>query len=149
MIKLLAWIAAWCIFWFIGGMLVLATDTAAHPAACTYDGNADGVVNGLDVGGFISAFGEGCYDDTATLTWTAPTQNTNGSTYDDGAGFNIYYGTESGVYPNSVNIPDPAIVSHVIDNLTPGDYYFVVTAYATSDNESEYSGEVSKTVSYQ
>jgi len=147
MTKFVVWVLAWCVFWFVGGLLVLGTmDSEAHPAACVYDGNNDGIVNGLDVGGFISAFGEGCYDDSATLTWTAPTQNTDGSTYTDPGGFIVYHGTEPGVYPHSVSLPSPTITSTVFEGLAIGTHYFVVTAYDTSDNESEYSGEVSKVI---
>ncbi len=36
---------------------------------------------------------------TATLSWTPPTQNTDGSPLTDLAGYRVYWGTSSGNYP--------------------------------------------------
>jgi hypothetical protein len=41
---------------------------------------------------------------STTLSWTAPTQNDDGSTLTDLAGYRIYWGTTSGSYPNSATI---------------------------------------------
>jgi fibronectin type 3 domain-containing protein len=53
----------------------------------------------------------------------------------------VYYGTYSGVYPNSLAVYSS---SAVISNLLNGtEYFFVVTAVDSSGNESLYSSEVS------
>jgi hypothetical protein len=86
------------------------------------------------------------------LTWTAPTQNTDGTPLTDLAGFKIYLGTTpGGPYPVSVDIPDPAATTFTVPNLTDGEtYYFVSTAYnsAATVQESDYSNEVSKTIPF-
>lgn len=84
----------------------------------------------------------GCVD----LTWTAPTQNTDGSELTDLAGFKIYYGTVSGTYDQSVTIDSPTADNYSVCQLSTGTWYFVATAYNTSGIESDYSNEATKTV---
>jgi hypothetical protein len=83
---------------------------------------------------------------TASLNWTAPTTNADGSPLLDLAGFRVYYGTTTGVYTSSVTVPGPASTSYSLSGMAAGDYYMAVTAYDTSGNESIKSEEVPKTV---
>ncbi len=83
---------------------------------------------------------------SVTLRWTAPTQSADGSALTDLAGYRIRYGTTPGNYPTAVTFNNPGISSAVIDNLTPGTYYFVCTAFDTSNNESVFSNEATKTI---
>ncbi len=83
---------------------------------------------------------------SATLSWTPPTQNTDGSPLTDLAGYKIYYGTESGNYQTSIQIDNPGIAIYVVENLTPNTYYFVLTAFNSSGVESLFSNEASKQV---
>ena len=83
---------------------------------------------------------------SVTLSWQAPTQRTDGSALTDLAGYRIRYGTAPGSYANQVQIANPGITSYVINNLPPGTYYFVATAYDSAGRESEFSGMVSKSV---
>lgn len=83
---------------------------------------------------------------SATLNWTAPTQNEDGSDLTDLAGYKLYWGTTSGSYPNSATIDNPSVTTYVVDNLSPGTYEFVATSYNTSGVESRYSGAATKVV---
>ena len=83
---------------------------------------------------------------TALLSWTPPTENTDGSTLTDLAGYKIYYGTASSSYTEIVTINNPGLSSYQIDNLTTADWYFVVTSVNSAGIESSYSTEVSKTI---
>jgi hypothetical protein len=84
-------------------------------------------------------------DESATLTWTAPTQNTDGTPLTDLAGFKIYYGINGGgPYDGVVDIPDPAATAHVIQPLGSGAWFFVSTAYNAIGTESDFSNEVMK-----
>jgi hypothetical protein len=83
---------------------------------------------------------------SATLSWTAPTQNTDGSGLSDLAGFNIYWGTVVGSYPNKITINNASISTYVVENLVPGTYRFVATSFAESGIESDYSGVAVKSV---
>ena len=52
-------------------------------------------------------------------------------------------GTRSGAYTNSVTIDNPGITTYVVDNLAPGTYEFVATAFNRSGIESVYSNPAS------
>ena len=88
----------------------------------------------------------------ATLTWTAPTQNTDGTPLTDLAGFKLYMGqAPGGPYPVSVDIPDPLATTFTVPNLTDGaTYYFVSTAYnsAAVVQESDFSNEATKLIPF-
>lgn len=74
----------------------------------------------------------------------------NANTEPDLAGYKVYYGTSPGVYTVTIDVgltATPSTPSHTIYNLTKGTtYYFNVTAYDTSNNESGFGTEVSKLV---
>lgn len=80
---------------------------------------------------------------TVTLTWTAPTQNEDGSPLTDLAGYKIRFGGQSGSYPNVVDLGNPGLLTYVVTDLVPSTYYFVVSAYNSSGVESRYSNEAS------
>ena len=79
---------------------------------------------------------------SVTLNWTPPTTNTDGTPLTDLAGYKLYYGTSSGNYGSPIDVNN--VTTYTISNLTVGSYYFVVTAYDLSGNESDYSNEVVK-----
>jgi len=83
---------------------------------------------------------------SATLSWTPPTQNTDGSPLTDLAGYKIYYGNEPGNYQTTIQIDNPGITIYVVEHLTPNTYYFVSTAINSSGVESDFSNEASKQV---
>jgi hypothetical protein len=79
---------------------------------------------------------------TATLAWSAVSGPNLG-------GYRVYYGTASGNYlqPFGQGINVGTATSYTITGLSSGNtYYFAVTAYDTSGNESNYSGEASKSL---
>ncbi len=76
---------------------------------------------------------------SVTLSWTAPTQNTDGSHLTDLAGYKIYYGLSEGEYPNVISIDTPGLTIFVVENLIPNTYYFVATSVNSSGVESDYS----------
>ncbi len=94
---------------------------------------------------FLVFLPQNVYAGQATLSWDAPTTNVDGSPLTDLAGYKIYYGTSSSNYSKVVDAGN--VLTYVITDLNEGQtYYFAVTAYDTSDNESDYSNEVSKIV---
>ncbi|MBI5665925.1 MAG: PKD domain-containing protein [Nitrospirae bacterium] len=71
--------------------------------------------------------------------------NFNGSPLTDINGYKLYYGSISRKYTQVINVGKDT--TYEVNNLTEGStYYFTVTAYDTSGNESVYSNEVSKLV---
>jgi hypothetical protein len=82
-----------------------------------------------------------------TITWDAPTTNSDGSPITDLAGYEISYGTESGIY---YMVQGTENVTYTFSSLSGGlggiTYYFSVRAYDFDGNMSDYSYEVSKYV---
>jgi hypothetical protein len=75
---------------------------------------------------------------SVTLAWE---QSVNPSVI----GYNVYYGTASGVYTQKLSVGD--VTSATITGLVAGTtYYFVITAYNAGGLESDPSNQVSYTV---
>jgi len=83
---------------------------------------------------------------SATLSWDAPTINTNGTPITDLAGYYIVYGTSPSAMTQKITVPSPATNDYEISNLAPGTYYFEVVAYASSGVESAPSAVASITI---
>ena len=83
---------------------------------------------------------------SATLTWTPPTQNTDGSPLSNLAGYKVYWGTAQGSYSNSVTVSNPGLATYVVDQLTPATWYFTVTALNAAGVESAFSNVATKTI---
>lgn len=83
---------------------------------------------------------------TATLSWLAPNQNTDGSSISDLAGYRIMYGTNSAALSQTIDIANPSATSYVVTNLSAGTYYFAVKAYNAAGAESTLSNLASKTI---
>ncbi len=81
-----------------------------------------------------------------TLSWTPPTENTDGTALTDLAGYRIYYGLSEGIYPDQVNIETAGLASYVVENLVPNTYYVVATSVNSMGVESAYSNVAVKTV---
>ena len=81
---------------------------------------------------------------SATLSWTPPTTNTDGSPLGDLAGYKVYWGTSQGNYTNSIAVTNAGITSYVVEQLTPATWYFVTTAINSNGVESDYSNVASK-----
>jgi hypothetical protein len=83
---------------------------------------------------------------TATLRWTPPTQNEDGTPIVNLSGYRVYYGTSTSNLNQVVTIPNASITSAVIENLTPATWYFALKAYNSSNVESSFSNIASKTI---
>ena len=81
-----------------------------------------------------------------TVSWEAPTDNTDGSPLTNLSGYKIYYGGASGDYSSTIQVSNPGLTTYVVDNLPPGQYYFAVTAYNATGEESNFSPEMSTIV---
>lgn len=83
---------------------------------------------------------------SATLTWTAPTTRTDGTSLSNLAGYRIYWGTAPDALDNMAEVDNPGISSYVIDQLTPATWHFVATAFDANNRESAFSNMASKTI---
>ena len=82
----------------------------------------------------------------AELSWLPPTQNTDGSTLANLAGYRIAYGTSMNALTQTVQVANVGITRYLIDNLSPGTYYFAVRAYTVDGTESANSNVSTKIV---
>lgn len=80
---------------------------------------------------------------SATLSWVAPTLNTDGSPLADLAGFRLYYGSHAAQLDRQLTLPNPGLSTWVVSSLTPGTWYFAVAAYNALGTESVRSEVVS------
>jgi len=83
---------------------------------------------------------------SATLSWTPPTRNTDGTSLGNLAGYRISYGTTEQALTQTIQVANVGLSNYVISNLTPGTYYFAVRAYTSGGTESVNSNVVSKVV---
>lgn len=131
---------------------VLTWSTAPPADECTASGDWSGLKGpqGTETLAPISSgatYNISCewLDSAATLTWTAPTQNTDGTPLTDLAGFRVKYGqAQGGPYPQVDDIAIPTATTHVVGSLGSGNWFFVSTAYNAIGTESDVSNEVMK-----
>jgi Putative Ig domain len=83
---------------------------------------------------------------TATVNWTAPTTNTDGSSLTNLAGFRIAYGTSQTNLDRSVDIDNASLSTYTVNNLSSGTWYFAVYAVNSSGVESDISNVGSKAI---
>ena len=95
-------------------------------------------------------------DDKATLSWSAPTENTDGTPYTDASGYLINFGPGvppadpealPGILDRELSIADPALTSTVIPGLSVGVWSFVIRARNQRDVLSDFSNTATKTIS--
>ncbi|HVS76958.1 MAG TPA: putative Ig domain-containing protein [Steroidobacteraceae bacterium] len=83
---------------------------------------------------------------SATLSWTAPVNNTDGSALTDLAGYRIHYGSSPSALSTVIDIANAGATGYTIGSLTSGTWYFAVSAYTTSGLESTLSNTGSKSI---
>ncbi len=83
---------------------------------------------------------------SATLKWSAPTKNTDGTAVTNLSGYVISYGNSAGMLSQAVNITTPSTTSYTVQNLGQGTWYFAVSATASDGTTSALSSVVSKTI---
>ncbi len=81
----------------------------------------------------------------ASLSWTAPTTNTDGTVLTDLVGYKIYYGTSASSLSNVLTVSS-GVNSYVIEGLASGTWYFAVQSYTSAGTVSALSNVVSKTI---
>lgn len=89
-------------------------------------------------------------DTGALLSWTHPTENTDGTPYANPKGTVVIFGTDPQIaqaHPDSrsIHVPYPAN-TYQADGLAPGTWYFTVRAINTADVQSGRSAIVSKAI---
>jgi Putative Ig domain len=83
---------------------------------------------------------------SATLKWSAPTQNTDGSAITNLSGYIISYGMSASSLSQTVSITNPATTTYTVQNLGQGTWYFALSATESDGSVSALSSLVSKTI---
>lgn len=83
---------------------------------------------------------------TASLSWTPPTQNTDGSSLTNLAGYRIHYGSSATEMTRTIQLASPGASRYTVSDLSPGTYYFALRAYNSAGTESSNSNVVAKVV---
>lgn len=84
---------------------------------------------------------------TATLSWSPPTQNEDGSPLTDLRGYEIRYGQDPSSLSTTISLSNPSLSIYVVENLSSGTWYFAVAAVNSEGVTSSLSNVVSKTIS--
>lgn len=94
----------------------------------------------------VTAASGGTATGSATVTWVAPTQNSDGSALTNLAGFHVYYGTSSTNLKNMATASGGGTASYSLGGLTSGTWYFGVKSFTNAGVESDLSSVGSKTI---
>jgi hypothetical protein len=125
---------------------ISGTPTAA--AVGTYSGISITVSDGARtavLGPFaieVVALGTGA----ATVSWTPPNTNTDGTALFNLSGYRVLYGRSEGDLSRSIAINNPSISTYVVENLTQGTWYFAVVAVNSQGTWSSLSNVAVKTI---
>ena len=83
---------------------------------------------------------------TAHVAWARPTLRADGTPLIELRGFRIRYGSSPQALYYKVEVAGPAASSWTVGDLTPGTWYFVVTAIDSGGLESAPSAMASKVI---
>ena len=112
------------------GGVISGTPSAALPASFTVKITDSQLTPATDTRALtLTTFGR------AALSWTAPSQNDDGSDLTPN-GYWIFYGTGAGSLTNSQQVANPSAIGGIVNGLTAGTWYFSVTAYDRANVQS-------------
>lgn len=83
---------------------------------------------------------------SATISWTRPTTNTDGSALTNLAGYRILFGPSASDLSQSMSVTNPSATSFTVPSLGAGTWYFAVRAVTSTGSESDNSSLVQKTI---
>jgi Putative Ig domain len=140
-------VPAWASFNTSTGRLS-GTPSAADVA--TYSGITISVSDGqlsASLNAFsISVVATGAGNGRATVSWTPPTQNLDGTTLTNLSGYEVYYGRSEQSLDQKVAVTNPSVTTYVVENLSSGTWYFTVVAVASTGALSPLSNLANKTI---
>jgi hypothetical protein len=82
----------------------------------------------------------------ATLSWTPPTQNSDGSALTNLAGYLITYGRSASALDRSISLSNSSLSTFVVENLSSGTWYFAISAVNSAGVSSAATNIASKTI---
>lgn len=106
------------------------------------DGQASASLSGFGISVTDVAAGTG----TATLSWTPPTENSDGTALTDLAGYQVYYGQSQDNLNKTVTLNNASLSTYVVENLGTGTWFFALVAVNTHGTTSVFSSVATKTI---
>lgn len=94
----------------------------------------------------ISVVDVGTGTGTATLSWTPPTENSDGSALMDLAGYQVHYGQSQSNLNQTVTLSNASLSTYVVENLGSGTWYFALVAVNSRGTTSVFSSVATKTI---
>jgi hypothetical protein len=82
----------------------------------------------------------------ASVSWTQPVQNADGSPLTDLVGYVIRYGTNTGSLNTRISVRSRSSTNAEIANLSPGKWYFEVASVSVLNMESRFSSIIGVTI---
>ncbi len=82
----------------------------------------------------------------ATVSWLPPTERTDGSALTNLAGYHIRYGSSATALTQTITLNSAGLTTYMVEGLTPGNWYFSVSAFDTAGGESANSNVASKAI---
>jgi len=82
----------------------------------------------------------------ATVTWTPPTANTDGSALTNLAGYRVAYGRSATALDQTASVDGVGVTTYTVNNLSAGQWYFAVFAVNSGGIESDVSNVATKTI---
>jgi hypothetical protein len=140
---------AWATFDTLTGRLS-GTPTLAHTgnypsiAITVHDGTNSAALSAFSIA--VTAPANTDAVEPVTLSWSAPTQNEDGTTLSNLAGYTIHYGASRDALDKSIPLNNPGIDRYVLDGLPAGTYYFGIRAFTSSGIQSTMSNVVSRVI---
>ena len=116
---------------------VILISCAKLLSACTSD---------VVVSTWPSPLAGGSAASSAALSWLAPTQNTDGTPLTDISGYHVYLGTDPNNLTATADLTDASATSYTVTNLSPGKWYFAISAYNAEGTDGDLSNIGSKTI---
>ena len=83
---------------------------------------------------------------TATVSWTPPTANTDGSALTNLAGYRVAYGRSATELDQSADVDSVGVTTYTVNNLATGQWFFAVYAVNSGGIESDVSNVATKTI---
>jgi hypothetical protein len=120
-----------------------ATDVATYSniGISVSDGQASASLNAFAITVADTVVG------SATLQWTPPTENSDGSSLTNLAGYRVHYGRSPTQLSQTVEITNSSLSTYVVENLSSGTWYFAVVTVNTGGMTSVLSNVAAKTIS--
>jgi hypothetical protein len=83
---------------------------------------------------------------SVSVSWSAPTQNTDGTALTDLSGYRVLYGTNPSALTQSVEVVGSSNTGKVISGLASGTHFFAVAAVNSSGEASDPSNAAAMTI---